>query len=111
MEKTPKTGKTLLFWPYVTLRLVTSERLNICAARPWMAKLHLFTSVRLSSNWNTSNPSSLDPQFPSLLLADGEIISTGLHSDYRPYVNLINGRCGFDDEERSWDGVKSLYRQ
>jgi hypothetical protein len=58
-----------------------------------------------------SQPSSLDPAFPSVLLSEGEIISTALHSEFRPYTYLINGQCGFEDEGRSWDGVKSLYRR
>lgn len=58
-----------------------------------------------------SSPSSLDPAYPSVLLADDELQSTSLHSEYRPYNFLINGQCSFDDEETSWDGVKSLYRR
>jgi hypothetical protein len=58
-----------------------------------------------------SQPSSLDPAYPTVLLSDGELLSTGLHSEYRPYTYLINGRCGFEDEGRSWDGVKTLYRR
>lgn len=58
-----------------------------------------------------SEPSSLDPAYPSVLLSDGELRSTALHSEFRAFSHLINGRCGFEDEERSWDGVKSLYRR
>ena len=62
-------------------------------------------------NLRGSQPSSLNPAYPTVLLEDGELISTGLHSEYRPYSFLINGHCGFDDEGRTWDGVKSLYRR
>lgn len=58
-----------------------------------------------------SDPSSLDPAYPTVLLPGGELLSTALHSEFRPYTYLINGQCGFDDEGRSWDGVKSLYRR
>lgn len=58
-----------------------------------------------------SEPSSLDPAFPTVLLADAELRSTALHSEFRPLTNLINGRCGFEDEERTWDNVKTLYRR
>ena len=58
-----------------------------------------------------SQPSSLDPDYPTVLLADDELLSTGLHSEYRPYTYLINGRCGFEDQEIAWDQVKSLYRR
>lgn len=58
-----------------------------------------------------SSPSSLDPAYPTVLLAGGELLSTALHSQYRPYTYLINGRCGFEDDLLSWDGVKTLYRR
>jgi hypothetical protein len=58
-----------------------------------------------------SEPSSLDPAYPTLLLAGEEIMSTALHSESRPIANLVNGRCGFEDEGRTWDGVKTLYRR
>ncbi len=55
-----------------------------------------------------SYPSSLDGAFPSVLLADGEIISTALHSS--AYNYQMNGSCSFDDQSAGWDEVKSLYR-
>lgn len=58
-----------------------------------------------------SDPSSLDPDYPTILLADSEMVSTGLHSEFRPLTYQINGRCSFEDEERTWDDVKSLYRR
>ena len=56
-----------------------------------------------------SDPSSLDPAYPSLLLAGGEIISTGIHQPTYPYQ--VNGICTFEDTQVPWDGVKSLFRQ
>ncbi len=58
-----------------------------------------------------TQPSSVDPDYPAVLMADGELMATALHSQYRPYPYLINGQCDFADEDRSWDGVKSLYRR
>jgi len=58
-----------------------------------------------------SQPSSLDPHYPTVLLEDSELLSTGLHSDNSPFPYFINGRCSFEDESRSWDGVKTLYRR
>ncbi len=55
-----------------------------------------------------ADPSSLDPEFPSVLLADGVIISTGLHEPTYPFQ--MNGICSFEDHQAAWGGVKSLYR-
>jgi len=76
-----------------------------------LSMLHLGTATSPSYfALRGSQPSSLDPAYPTVLLSDGELLSTALHSEYRPYNNLINGQCGFEDEGRSWDGVKTLYR-
>lgn len=55
-----------------------------------------------------SEPSSLDASFPTVLLADGELVSTGLHSPVFPYQ--MNGVCAFVDEPAAWSGVKCMYR-
>jgi hypothetical protein len=55
-----------------------------------------------------SSPSSLDPAFPTVLLADGELVSTALHSSDFPYQ--MNGFCEFVDQSASFDGVKSMFR-
>ncbi len=55
-----------------------------------------------------SEPSSLDPAFPSVLLAGGEIISTGLHDPTYPFQ--MNGFCSYEDRPAAWSEVKSLYR-
>lgn len=55
-----------------------------------------------------AEPASLDPAYPAVLLADGELLSTGIH---RPTFNHhLNGICTFDDREAGWDQVKTLYR-
>lgn len=77
-----------------------------------LTMLHVGTADSPSYfNVQGSSPSSLDPAYPTVLLAGGELLSTGLHSTYRPYTYLINGRCGFEDEELTWDTVKTLYRR
>ena len=55
-----------------------------------------------------SEPSSLDPSFPTVLLADGELVSTALHSPEFPYQ--MNGFCEYVDEPTAWSGVKSMFR-
>lgn len=55
-----------------------------------------------------SNPSSLDAAYPSVLLDDGVIISTGLHDSHMNFQ--MNGICGFEDQAKEWGGVKSLFR-
>lgn len=55
-----------------------------------------------------SNPSSLDPAFPTVLLADSEMVSMALHSS--PFPNQMNGICTYVDEAAAWAGVKSIYR-
>jgi len=55
-----------------------------------------------------SDPSSLDPAFPTVLLADGELISMALHDTPFPYQ--MNGVCSFEDTDAAWDEVKSIYR-
>lgn len=58
-----------------------------------------------------ASPGSVDEDRPAVLLAGGEVLAVGMHSEYRNWSNLINGRCSFEEEDRSWDGVKSLYRR
>ena len=57
-----------------------------------------------------SNPSSVDPAYPTLLLPDFELMVTGLSTTGGPSAQ-INGNCGVVAAERmSFDAVKSLYR-
>jgi hypothetical protein len=58
-----------------------------------------------------ASPCSVDDNLPAVLLADGEIMPMALHSEYRNFVYVVNGSCSFENEEVSWDGVKSLYRE
>ena len=55
-----------------------------------------------------SDPTSLDSAYPTVLLADGVLMSTELHDSQMNYQ--MNGICGFEDQVLEWDGVKSLYR-
>jgi len=55
-----------------------------------------------------SSPSSLDPAYPTVLLADGELISTALHSTEFPYQ--MNGFCEYVNEPAAWAEVKSMFR-
>ncbi len=55
-----------------------------------------------------SDPSSLDPAYPSVLLAGGEIISTGLHES--AFGFQMNGSCSFENNPAAWGEVKSVYR-
>ena len=58
-----------------------------------------------------SNPSSVDPAYPTLLLPDFELMVTGLSTTGGPSAQ-INGNCGVVAAERmSFDAVKSLYRE
>ncbi len=55
-------------------------------------------------------PSSIDPEYPSLLLADGVLIMAGLSVDEGPTAQ-INGGCTVVSTERiSFDRFKSLHR-
>lgn len=57
-----------------------------------------------------TEPSSMDPMYPVVLLADGELRSYGI-SAADGLVAQINGTCGVvATEEMSFDNVKSLYR-
>ncbi len=55
-----------------------------------------------------SDPSSLDPSYPTVLLSDGELVSTGLHSSAFPHQ--MNGVCAYVDEPAAWSDVKSMFR-
>ena len=57
-----------------------------------------------------ASPSSVDDDYPAVVTEGEVVLATGLHSEYRNFANLINGRCSFEQEDSSWDGVKSLYR-
>lgn len=55
-----------------------------------------------------SSPSSLDSQYPTVVLADSELISTALHDSHFPYQ--MNGVCEFVDEPAAWDDIKTMFR-
>ncbi len=55
-----------------------------------------------------SNPSSLDPELPTALLADGELISLALHNPEFPYQ--MNGFCEYVNEPAAWAEVKTMFR-
>lgn len=57
-----------------------------------------------------SIPSSLDPAYPTLLLTDETLVSTGLSTPPGTACAVINGECVVAAEAASWDGIKSLYR-
>ncbi len=63
----------------------------------------------LSFVMHGSNPSSMDPAFPVILLADGELLSVGL-SAADGTVARINGESVVATDNVSFDGIKSLYR-
>ncbi len=56
-------------------------------------------------------PSSIDPAYPVILLADGELLSVGLSAE-SGYGAEINGApCSVvATDDVSFDGIKSLYR-
>lgn len=57
-----------------------------------------------------TEPSSLDPAFPVVLLDGGELMSYGL-SAADGFVAQINGDCAIVATDNvSFDGIKSLYR-
>ncbi len=58
-----------------------------------------------------TNPSSMDPAYPVILLAGGELLSVGLSAE-NGYGAEINGaECGVvATDDVSFDGIKSLYR-
>ena len=55
-----------------------------------------------------TSPSSLDAAYPSVLLAGGELMSTGIHQP--TFTSHMNGICTWDDREAGWEQVKVLYR-
>ncbi len=57
-----------------------------------------------------SDPSSMDPMYPVILLADGVLQSVGLSAEFGPTAQ-INGGCNVVATDNvSFDGIKSLYR-
>lgn len=57
-----------------------------------------------------TTPSSINPEFPVVLLADGELLSVGLSAAVGA-VSEINGGCTVVATDNvSFDGIKSLYR-
>jgi len=57
-----------------------------------------------------TTPSSINPEFPVVLLADGELLSVGLSAAVGA-VSEINGGCTVVATDNvSFDSVKSLYR-
>jgi hypothetical protein len=104
------------------LDMGTGDNLIVGFGQPWptseatllvtLSILHMGSAdAPASLTLRGSQPSSLDPDYPTVLYDGDQLLSTGLHSDYRPFPYLINGRCGFEDEGRTWDGVKTLYRR
>lgn len=68
------------------------------------------TGGALGFRLHGTEPSSMDPAFPVVLLAGGELMSYGL-SAADGLVAQINGDCAVvATEEISFDSVKSLYR-
>lgn len=59
-----------------------------------------------------TEPSSIDPTLPTLLMTDDSLVTAGLSTLPGTAGATINGICGdiVDTEDASWDGVKSLYR-
>ena len=58
-----------------------------------------------------TTPSSLDPAFPTLLLADGVLLGVGISAQNGPTAQ-INGWCNVvDTAEVSFDKIKTIYRQ
>ncbi len=72
----------------------------------------LYTSATLEGldfYLHGTTPSSLDPMYPTLLLADGELMSVATTVIEGPNAS-INGCPVIAVEEMSFDSVKSLYR-
>jgi hypothetical protein len=58
-----------------------------------------------------STPSSVDPNYPTVLLADSVFLVTGLSTSGGPSAQ-INGNCGVVSADRTtFDALKSLYRR
>ncbi len=59
-----------------------------------------------------TQPSSIDPIFPTLLLADGEMMSVMVN--YGPDAEctawIQDGPCGVATTVHTWDSLKTLYR-
>ncbi len=59
-----------------------------------------------------TDPSSLDPDFPTLLWADGELMSVMVN--YGPDAEctawIQDGPCGVATTVHTWDSLKTLYR-
>ncbi len=57
-----------------------------------------------------TQPSSLDPAYPAILLADGELMSTGISTSEGPTAQ-INGECSVvETVNYQFEQVKSLFR-
>ena len=57
-----------------------------------------------------TEPSSLDPAYPTILLAGGELMSTGISTSEGPTAQ-INGECSVVETVKyQFEQVKSLYR-
>ena len=56
-----------------------------------------------------TSPASIDPAWPTLLLTDDSLVTTGVIKPFNTFSATINGSCGEVDDS-TWDGVKSLYR-
>jgi len=54
-------------------------------------------------------PSSINPLFPTMLLADGELFATGV-SDWGGFTSAVFGDCTVSTTSKSLDEIKSLYR-
>lgn len=57
-----------------------------------------------------STPSSLDPEYPSLLLDDGVLVSAMVAPGPNPDCTALIGDCVMPTTARSFDSLKSLYR-
>ncbi len=59
-----------------------------------------------------SNPSSIDPLFPTVLMADGVEASIGVNNGVQGNctASIINGICHVASEDTTWDALKTLYR-
>jgi len=76
-----------------------------------LAILYMDTTMApLNFFMHGTTPSSIDPQYPVVLLADGVLQSVGIFDYYGDITSTINSICYSATDEISLEGIKSLYR-
>ena len=70
------------------------------------------TSAPVSFTLHGSNPSSINPELPTILLGDGSLMTLGTSTLPGTMTAMVNGVCEdvVDTEDTNFGNLKSLYR-